>query len=241
MPVAWRCLSRRNLRRLSRDGSIIPAPAPGANGRRETGQKRDRRNAVNRIAFSRFVAQNGAKLSVLGAFLASPPAPGAHDSRQSGSGRAPIGSLRAPMVGNLRGAAPAPSWEARRIVIALACVAIATAIAAPDSGWTIPIASSVKATRPSPQTLQRILGEIAVCVGSPIPGTMTGADRRRAERRRDSSHAVAPPDTLRAQPLAACPAVKPDPGYRTYVQWCGRVVKSRLALRRPRRRVLVLD
>ena len=128
-------------------------------------------------------------------------------------------------------------------MIALACVAIATAIAAPDSGWSYTdrvLGQGDKAI--SQERSQRILGEIAVCVGFADPGNhdkvLTVDAPERAAR---LLYAVAPPDTLRAQPLSACPAVKPDPGYRTYVLWCGRVVKSRLALRRPRRRVLVLD
>ena len=99
-------------------------------------------------------------------------------------------------------------------------VALAAAIpAAPDSGWSFTdrvLGKSDKAL--SQERSQRILADIAVCVGFADPGNhdkvLTVDAPEKAPR---LLYAVAPPDTLRPQPLSACAEVKPDPGYRTYV------------------------
>ena len=108
-------------------------------------------------------------------------------------------------------------------MIALAAATAAempdAAVAAPDSGWSFTdrvLGKGDKAV--SQERSQRILGEIAVCVGFADPGNhdkvLTVDAPEKAPR---LLYAVAPPDTLRHQPLSACPGVQPDPGYRTYV------------------------
>lgn len=106
------------------------------------------------------------------------------------------------------------------ILAFLLATATALPVAAPaDSGWSFTdrvLGASDKAI--SHERSQRILGEIAVCVGFADPGNhdkvLTIDAPEKAPR---LIYAIARPDTLMPKPLSACPQVKPDPGFRTYV------------------------